>query len=128
MGCSAFTLTTSPTVPVTSSNKAQVDTCSNIAVQHNVGLDVGLVLGGATTGLSSAGALTPSSNDSLKNGLLLTGVIVGALTLVDTGFVGLTASNFASNRCTDVVEPLPMAQKPTALDTTTVEVVKKETP
>lgn len=101
-------LSSAPVVPVTPANQAQVTTCENAATLHN-----GFVIGDFTFtavggGAGAAAALV--SDPQAKTDLGIVGAIAGAGALAATSIVGLSASDFNSNQCTNVVGPLPSAQ------------------
>ena len=129
LGC----LSTSPSVPVTPANQAQVNTCESVGSLHNeIVLGIlrnagvtrvlgGYVLGGATSALGGVSAL--ESATGVKNALAISAAIAGAVGVIDTAFAAFTGQEYSANRCTDVTGVLPLGHA-RAPDVTTVEVTK----
>ena len=100
-------LGTSPIVPETPANTAQINQCESTAAQHN-----GFVIGdfaftGAGGVLGAAGALAPDSNASLKTGFAIGATTTAAAAVLASSLVALSASNYANNNCSAVVGALP---------------------
>jgi len=117
LGC----LSTSPSVPVTPANQAQVNTCESVGSLHNEIVLGGYVLGGATSALGGVSAL--ESATGVKNALAISAAIAGAVGVIDTAFAAFTGQEYSANRCPDVTGVLPLGHA-RAPDVTTVEVTK----
>jgi hypothetical protein len=133
-GSQTACISVSPTVPVTPQNKAEVDSCTSTATEHNGFVLGGLVLGGLGTTAGSVAAALPQSDQSTRVGLAVGAAAAAGLAGIAAGGAGLTAKSFTDARCTDVVTPLPMHPAPAAtllpsfyaMDETTVTMTRVE--
>jgi hypothetical protein len=108
-------ISSSPIVPVTPANQAQVASCQATASLHDDVIIGDFVVGGAGAGMAGVAALEKDTNT--KTGLAIGAAIAGAVEMVGVAIAGFTASNFANGNCSSVVGALPM--KPLPNDTTT---------
>jgi hypothetical protein len=101
----------STTVPVNAGNQGQVNACLSSARVHNDSVIVGIGLGALATGAATTAAA--DSDPNVRTGMAVTGAATAALAAGAASLAGLTASNFASNHCSEVVTPLPAKDRRT---------------
>jgi len=105
--CVSGCLSSAPLVPITPDNTAQISSCENTATLHNGFLIGGFVVTGAAGGLGAAGAL--ASDPQTKTDLAIGGTIAAGAAVLATSLVAMSSSNYASNKCSAVIGPLPVA-------------------
>jgi hypothetical protein len=107
--CLTGCLSSTPIVPVTTANQAQVSQCESTATFHDAVVvgDVSFGIAGGT--LAAAAGAVPPSNQGLQLGLGIAGAVAGAVMAGGAGLAELTAANFANQGCPSVVGALPAA-------------------
>jgi hypothetical protein len=111
-GGTSACITSSPTVPVTPANQAQIASCQSTASLHN-GVVIGdMVVGGGATTLGAVAAALPGDQVQTRTNLAITTAALAGVTTVGAGIAALTASNFSNGHCSEVVAPLPMKPAP----------------
>lgn len=105
-------LSSAPLVPVTPANTAQISACETTATDHNALVVGDFALTGGATGLGAIGAL--ESGTQTKTDFAIAAAGAGAVAIVASSLIALTASSFASNQCSGLVGALPSAPLPAA--------------
>jgi hypothetical protein len=98
-------LGSSPTVPVTAANTAQISQCESTATQHDGYVIGDFVFTGTGGILGAAGAI--ASDPQTKTDLAVGATIAGGVAILASSLVAFSASNFATNNCSSVVGALP---------------------
>jgi hypothetical protein len=106
-------ISTTPTVPVTPQNAQQVAACTSVGNAHNDLVVGDFVLSGAATGLGAVAAA--DTNQNAQKAFAIAGASTAAVAGIATGITAFTASEFANDNCSVVVNPLPVKPSPTTL-------------
>lgn len=102
-GCMSST----PVVPVTPENQAQVSACETAALEHNAFALGDYVFTGGALAAGAVAAALPSDNASGRTDLAVTAAASAGIAGILTGLSRMTTSQFSAQRCVDVVGPLP---------------------
>lgn len=103
-------LASTPIVPVTPQNQAQVAGCQSIAGAHNAIVVGDITLGAASTTLGAVSAAEPSQNQTTKVDFAIAAAAVAGVAAVGVGMVGVTAAEFVNGQCPTVVGDLTNIQ------------------
>jgi hypothetical protein len=106
-GCASFGLASSPTVPVTPANQAQVAACTSSANLHNDFVLGDYVVGGLGGSAAAVAGALSSSDTGARIGLAAGAAGAAALVVAGSTIAELGASNYSANGCSSVMAPLP---------------------
>ena len=98
-------LSSAPIVAETPANTALINQCETTATEHNSAVIGDFVFTGAGGALGAAGAIASQTNT--KTDLAVAATISAGVAVLASSLVAFTASNFASNDCSNVVGALP---------------------
>lgn len=106
-------ITSTPTVPQTPANAAQITQCQSTSGIHNTSVIGGIVLGGVATTAGTVAA-ADNSDKNLQTGMAITAAATAGVAAISAGIAGMTAAAFANDHCSDVVSNPPLKPAPSA--------------